>query len=103
MEMGQTAFCEILRVLRKSAPPESDLRAENGGLDPSWLDLAFCGVPRFSVQRSQNLLKCRRGALSRNRYFGTSRLKIGVPRKRQIQPRRIQPLIPGPLTECCNF
>ena len=31
-------------------------RAENGGLDPSWLNLAF-GAPRFSVQRSQNPLK----------------------------------------------
>ena len=29
-------------------------RAENGGLDPSWLYLAFLGRPRFSVQRSQD-------------------------------------------------
>ena len=32
-------------------------RAANGGLDPSWLNLAFLGAPRFSLQRSQNPLK----------------------------------------------
>ena len=34
-----------------------DQRAENGGLDPSWLIFAFLGRPDFSVHRSQNPLK----------------------------------------------
>ena len=35
----------------------------------------------------------------KNRYLGTSGLKIGVPQKRQILPRRIWPPICGPLTK----
>ena len=50
-------------------------RAANGGLDPSWLDLVFFGVPRFSGQRSQIPFE--------NRYLGTSGLKIGAPQKRR--------------------
>ena len=64
-------------------------RAANGGLDPSWLDLAFFGAPRFSVQRSPKYLFLK--------GFGTSGRKIGAPQKRQSQPRRIQPPICGPL------
>ena len=32
-------------------------RAENGGLDPLWLDLAFLGRPDFLSKRSQSPLK----------------------------------------------
>ena len=34
-----------------------------------------------------------------NKHFGTSGLKIGAPQKCQIQPRRIQPLLLGPLND----
>ena len=64
-------------------------RAANGGLDPSWLNLAFLGRPDFPSRCPKTL---------KNRYFGTSGLKIGAPQKCQIQPRRIQPPIRGPLT-----
>ena len=37
-----------------SFPACFNQRAENGGLDPSWLIFGFFGAPRFSVQRSQN-------------------------------------------------
>ena len=35
-----------------SKNPEAQ-RAENGGLDPSWLDLAFLGAPIFSPEVSK--------------------------------------------------
>ena len=52
------------------------------------VEFGVVGAPRLSVQRSQNPLK---------QEFVTSGLKIGAPQKRQIQPRRIQPPILGPL------
>ena len=55
-------------------------RAANGGSDPSLLNLAFLGRPN-SPSKGPKTLK--------NRYLGTSGLRIGAPRKRQIQPRRI--------------
>ena len=33
---------------------QKNQRAEDGGLDPSWLNFAFLERPRFSVQRSQD-------------------------------------------------
>ena len=63
-------------------------RAENGGLDPSWLNLAFLGRPDFQSRGSKILV---------SKVFGTSGRKIGAPQKRQIQPRRIPPPILGPL------
>ena len=63
-------------------------RAKNGGLDPSWLNLGFLGRPDFQSRVPKNA--CFKG-------FGNSGLKIGAPQKRQIQPRRIQPPILGPL------
>ena len=69
-------------LLRKSAletifcPFLSFQMAENGGLDPSWLDLAFFGRPDFPVQRFPKT------------YF---KGLWDLSRKRQIQPRRIQP------------
>ena len=52
--------------------------------------VGFCGfgVPRFSVQRSQNPFK---------QAFWDLWAKIGAPQKREIQPRLIQPTILGPL------
>ena len=46
-----------------------------GGLDPSWLDLAFSGRPDFPSRGPKTL---------QNRYLGTSGLKIGVPQKMPI-------------------
>ena len=63
-------------------------RAENGGLDPSWLNLAFLGRPDFESRGPKILVL---------KGFGASGWKIGAPQKRQIQPRRIQPPILGPL------
>ena len=41
-------------TFRFDYPHTSDGReCENGGLDPSWMDLAFLGRPLFSAQRSQ--------------------------------------------------
>ena len=40
--------------LHKPSEPAKGQRAENGGLDPSWLILAIFGAPRFSIQRPQN-------------------------------------------------
>ena len=65
-------------------------RAENGGLGPSWLDLAFLGPFNFPSRGPKTL---------ENKHFGTSGLKMGVPQRRQIQPRRIQPPILGPPIE----
>ena len=63
-------------------------RAENGGLDPSWLNLAFLGRPDFQSRGPKTLVL---------KGFGTSGLKIGAPQKRQIQPPRIRPPILGPV------
>ena len=63
-------------------------RAANGGLDPWWLDLAFLGRPTFPSRGPKTLIL---------KGFGTSGRKSGAPQKRQIQPRRIQPPILGPL------
>ena len=60
--------------------------AENGELDPQWLDLAILGAPRFSVQRPPNTLLKALGPLDG---------KYGAPQKRQSQPRRIL----GPLPD----
>ena len=62
-------------------------RAVNGGLNPSWLIFAFFGAPRFSVQRSQLILK----------GFGASGRNIGAQQARENQPRQIRPPILGPL------
>ena len=64
-------------------------RAENGGLDPSWLDLAFSGRPDFQFRGPQILVL---------KGLGSSGWKIGAPQKRQIQPRRIQAPMLGPLS-----
>ena len=64
-------------------------RAENGGLDPSWLISAFLGRPDVQSRGPQNTYF--------NGFWGTSGLKIGAPQKRENQPRRIQPPILGPL------
>ena len=56
--------------------------AENGGLDPSWLDVAFLGHPDFLSGGPKTLT---------NKYFGTSGLKIGAPQKRENQPRQNPP------------
>ena len=64
-------------------------RAANGGLDALWLDLAFLGRPDFQSRGPQICLFLK--------GFGTSGRKIRPPQKRQIQPRRIQPPICGPL------
>ena len=61
---------------------------KNGGLDPSWLDLAFLGRPDFPSRGLKMLVL---------KGFGTSGRKIGEAQKRQIQPRRIQPPILGHL------
>ena len=61
--------------------------AENGVLDPSWLIFAFSGRPDFPSRGPQTL---------ENKCFRTSGLKIGAPRKRENQPRRIQHPILGP-------
>ena len=67
-------------------------KAENGGLDPSWLDLAFWGAPIFSLEVSiENT--CFKGYCD----LRTER-KMGAPQKRQIQSRRIQPPILGSLS-----
>ena len=63
------------------------------------VDFGVFGVPRFSVQRPPNPL---------NNYFGTSRLKIGAPQKRENQPRGIQPPHSRPSEErvdlcACSF
>ena len=55
-------------------------RAENGGLDPSWLIFAFLGRPDFPPKGPKTL---------QNKYFGAFGLKIGAPQKRKNQPRRI--------------
>ena len=52
------------------------------------VEFGVFGARRFSIRRSPNL---------ENKCFGPSGLKIGAPQKRQIQPRRIQPPILGPL------
>ena len=69
-----------------------DQSAENGGLDPSWLNLAFLGRPNFQSRAPKILVL---------KGLGTFGRKIGVPQKRQIQ-RRIQPPILGPLKEGCG-
>ena len=91
-----------LKHRRRSVPPVSGVtisdtdsmslnqKAENGGLDPSWLVFAFSGRPNFPSRGPKTL---------ENKCFGTSGLKIGAPRKRENQPRRIQPPILGPLIE----
>ena len=48
---------------------------------------AFWGAPTFSPEVPKHILQ----------GFGASRRKIGVPQKREIQPRWNQPLILGPL------
>ena len=73
---------------KKSCVSTSLQRAENGGLDPSWLILAFLGSPDFQFRGPKILVL---------KGFGTSGRKIGAPQKRQIQPRRIQAAILGPL------
>ena len=65
-------------------------RAENGGLDPPWLNLAFLGRPDFQSRDPKTLIL---------KGLGASGGKIGAPQKRQIQPRRIQPPILGPLID----
>ena len=78
---------EILRLLQaKKTPFVMTQRAKNGGLDPSWFSLAFSGRP--DLQSRGPIILILKG-------FGASGLKIGAPRKRQIQPRRIQPPILG--------
>ena len=63
-------------------------RAENGGLDPSWLIFAFLGRPDFQSRGPKiHILK----------GFGAFGRKIGAPQKRENQPRRIQPPILGTL------
>ena len=64
-------------------------RAKHGGVDPSWLDLAFLGRPDFQSRGPKILIL---------KGFGTSGRKFGAPQKRQIQPRQIQPPILGPLS-----
>ena len=60
-------------------------RAENGGLDLSWLDFAFLGRPDFQFKGAKIL------ALKSS---GTSELEIRAPPKCKIQPRRfLGPLI----------
>ena len=68
----------------------TDQRAENGGLDPLslWLNLAVLGRPDLQSRGPKILVL---------KGFETSGWKIGAPPKRQIQPRRIQPPILGPL------
>ena len=55
-------------------------RAENGGLDPLWLDFAFLGRPDAQSRGSKILIL---------KGFGTSALKIRAP-KSETQPRQIQ-------------
>ena len=59
-----------------------------GGLDPSSLAFVFLGRPNFQSRGLKILML---------KGFGASGRKIGVPPKREIQPRRIQPPILGPL------
>ena len=59
-------------------------RAANGGLDPSWLDLAFLGRPDFPSRGPQ---------IPTFEGFGDFWTEQGAPQKHQIQPRRIQPPI----------
>ena len=51
-------------------------RAENGGLDPSWLNFVFLGRP-FQSRGPQILYL---------KGFGASGRKIGAPQKRENQP-----------------
>ena len=60
-----------------------------GGLDPSWLNLAFLGRPDFQSRGPKMLVL---------KGLGTSGRKIGAPQKHQIQPRRVQPPTLGRLT-----
>ena len=69
-------------------------RAENGGLDPSWLDFAFLGRPDFPSRGPKTL---------HNKHFGASGLKIGAPQKRQIQPRLDPTPHSQPSDIYCNF
>ena len=62
-------------------------RAENGGLDPFRLDLAFLG-PIFHPEDPQPLKYAFWSLWTENR----------VPQKREIQPRRGPPML-GPLTK----
>ena len=89
MRIGEkTRFARIWPSASKIGTFFEFRRAENGGLDPSWLNLAFLGRPDFQSRGPQMLVL---------KGFRTSGLKIGAPQKRQIQPRRIQPPILGPL------
>ena len=63
-------------------------RAENGGLDPSWLIFAFLGRPDFQSRGPKLLIL---------KGFGAFGRKIGAPQKRENQQRWIQPPILGPL------
>ena len=64
-------------------------RAAKRGLDPSWLGFGFFwGAPIFHPEVPKPF---------KNWHLGTSGLKIRAPQKRQLQPRRIQPPICGPL------
>ena len=56
-------------------------RAANGGLDPSWLDLAFARIFSPEVPKYPFL-----------KGFGTSGRKNAAPQKRQIQPPILGPL-----------
>ena len=60
-----------------------------GVLDPSWLDFAVLGHLDFQSRGPKILIF---------KGFGTSGRKIDSPQTREIQPRRIQPPILGPLT-----
>ena len=53
------------------------------------VELAFLGRPDFQSRGPKIVVL---------KGLGTSGRKIGAPQKRQIQPRRIQPPILGPLT-----
>ena len=69
-------------------------RAENGGLDPSWLDLAFLGLPDFQSTGPKGpkilILK----------GFGTSGRKIGAPQKNaKSNHDGSTPPVPAPLIQ----
>ena len=62
----------MLKQTTQGVCPRTSQRAENGGLDPSWLDLAFLGRPDCPFRAPKTL---------ENKDLGTSGLKSGHPKK----------------------